>query len=199
MAARPPPARPHIGLNPTNQFSSYSVTEWAEDDAWDSGSDEESPSSSGWTRPTSTNSRQASSTAPKPVPRPGLNNSSSTLAFSYTHVHAPSSYPPKTDQPSKAGWTIVSKATERQSPDIQGTEILSGESLYEDPDGDAEGDMVVGHFEPEVTEKLSSTSNHRSRQDQAVVREDAQDIVDGVWCYPVFVKQASVYMQIRYI
>lgn len=134
MAARPPPARPHIGLNPSNQFSSYSVTEWAEDDAWDSGSDGESPSSSAWPRPTVTTARPSSSTSPRPVPRPIRNNSSTTLAFSYTHVHAPSSYPPKTDQSSRADWTIVSKNSERESPDVQGSDVLSVLSVYEDTD-----------------------------------------------------------------
>ena len=43
MTARPPPARPHIGLNPTTKFSSYAVNnDWGEDDAWDSASDSES-------------------------------------------------------------------------------------------------------------------------------------------------------------
>lgn len=36
--------------------------------------------------------------------------------------------------------------------------------------------MVVGSFEPEALER---PNNHRSRHDQATVREDAQDIMDS--------------------
>ncbi|KAN0111322.1 RabGAP/TBC [Russula decolorans] len=135
MTARPPPTRPHINLNPSSHFS-YSITEWGEDDAWDSTSDSESASNtqSVWGRPlnqpghprpsgvTST-STSTSTSAPKPVPVPrkSQNSSSSTLAFSYTHVSAPSptgsspypshadSIPPTT---MKNGWTIVQKAGE---------------------------------------------------------------------------------------
>ncbi|KAH9979164.1 rab-GTPase-TBC domain-containing protein [Russula compacta] len=89
MAARPPPTRPHISLNPPSHFS-YSTTEWGEDDAWDSASDPD-PRPSGM-RSTSTTTTTASQTLPKPVPVPrkSQNSSSSTLAFSYTHVSAPS-------------------------------------------------------------------------------------------------------------
>ncbi|CAE6444331.1 unnamed protein product [Rhizoctonia solani] len=42
-----PPARPHVGLRPSSHFSiitaAQSNTDWAEDDAWDSGSDDDKP------------------------------------------------------------------------------------------------------------------------------------------------------------
>ncbi|KAB5591992.1 GTPase-activating protein gyp1 [Ceratobasidium theobromae] len=42
-----PPARPHMGLRPSSHFSiitaAQSSTDWAEDDAWDSGSDDDKP------------------------------------------------------------------------------------------------------------------------------------------------------------
>lgn len=94
MAARPPPTRPHINLNPSSHFS-YSITEWGEDDAWDSASDSESASNSqsvwgrslnqpGHPRPSGTTSTSTSAPKPVPAPRKSQNSSSSTLALSYT-------------------------------------------------------------------------------------------------------------------
>ena len=176
MTARPPPARPHIGLNPTTKFSSYAVNnDWGEDDAWDSASDSESPSKADWKR--SGNARASSSTTtPKPVPRPTLNNSSSTLAFSYTHVATPSSYPPKekVEQPSKNGWTIVRKSTERGS--LEGRELnhLANSAVYDELDAD----MVIGEMESEADERAGASSG-KPRYGQGVLRDDAQEIVDG--------------------
>ncbi|CDO72753.1 hypothetical protein BN946_scf184994.g5 [Trametes cinnabarina] len=175
MTARPPPARPHIGLNPNSKFSSYSVTDWGEDDAWDSASDSESTSKSDWAR---TNARASSSaTAAKPVPRPKLNNSSSTLAFSYTHVHAPSSYPPNGEQQpqpqhSRNGWTIIRKSTDRGSLESHQSEQIPQTVGYEEVDGD----LVIGDLEPEADDK---TAGHHSkpRYEQGVIREDAEEIV----------------------
>ncbi|KAI0339764.1 RabGAP/TBC [Trametopsis cervina] len=171
MSARPPPTRPHIGLNPSSRFGTYSLSEWVEDDAWDSGSDEEA-SGSTW-RPA--HSRTSSSTAPKPVPNPHQNSSSSTLASSYTHVNAPSpsSYPPRSEQPvpqsAKQGWTIITNAREGS---VQGkqheAEQLPG------PDGD----LIVGDFDPDDTVGAEqNTQSAKPRQEQGTVRDDMNDIV----------------------
>ncbi|KZT10679.1 RabGAP/TBC [Laetiporus sulphureus 93-53] len=179
MSARPPPARPHIGLNPSHRFSSYSIADWAEDDAWDSGSDSESPSNTGWSRSKqgSSTAATATTTAPKPVPRPILNNSSSTLAFSYTHVShpSPSSYPPKQDlQPSKHGWTIVSKSFDNQNNlEHRETDKVNDGGAYDD----VEGDMIVGELEPEIAEQAAVTHS-KPRQGQGSVRDDAEEIVN---------------------
>lgn len=179
MVARPPPARPHIGINPSHKFSSYVIPDWAEDDAWDSGSDSESPSNPSWKRSSSFSkqgSPSSSSTAPKPVPKPILNNSSSTLAFSYTHVSHPSSYASKAEvQAPQNGWTIVRKSTERRpSLDRRHSEKAKDGVVYED----VEGEMVVGDLEPELTDP-AAISHSRPRQDLRSVREDAEEIVNG--------------------
>ncbi|KAI0812686.1 rab-GTPase-TBC domain-containing protein [Irpex lacteus] len=170
MTARPPPARPHIGLNPSSRFTSYSTSDWAEDDAWDSGSDEEA-SGSGWQ---TTHSRSTSSTAPKPVPKPQQNSSSSTLASSYTHVNAPSpsSYPPRAEHPpAKQGWTIITNAREGRGD--EGKHVEATQYPHHD------GDLIVGDFDPE---EPPETSHHnapvpKSKQRRCVVREDVDDIV----------------------
>ncbi|KAH9935649.1 rab-GTPase-TBC domain-containing protein [Fomitopsis serialis] len=159
MAARPPPARPHIGLNPSHRLSSYVIPDWAEDDAWDSGSDSESPSNPSWNR-SSSFSKQAStssSTAPKPVPRPNLNSSSSTLAF-----------------PPQNGWTIVRKSTDhRSSLDRRPSDKAKDGVVYED----VEGEMIVGELEPELADPAAVTHS-RPRHDYGFVREDVEEIVN---------------------
>ncbi|CAL1707243.1 unnamed protein product [Somion occarium] len=176
MAARPPPARPHIGINPANRFSSYSVAEWVDDDAWDSGSDSESPTKTAWKRQAST------STAPKAVPRTAQNNSSSsTLASSYTHLHAPSpsSYPPKFEvQPPRNGWTIVNKqgGNRRNSEVHHDTESIQEEAA----DVELEGDMVVGELDPEDPEDVAAplTVSGKPKPDKSAIREDVDEIVN---------------------
>ena len=173
MTARPPPARPHIGLNPTNRFSSYAINDWGEDDAWDSASDSESTSKSDWKR--SANARASSSTtAPKPVPRPALNTSSSTLAFSYTHVATPGSYPPKGEQPSKNGWTIVRKSTDRGSVESREYNHPANSTGYDE----LEADMVIGELEPEVDDR-SAMLSAKPRYGRGVLKDGVQEIVDG--------------------
>ncbi|KAJ7282981.1 rab-GTPase-TBC domain-containing protein [Mycena rebaudengoi] len=168
-SARPPPARPHIGIHST--YSSK-TGDWAEEDAWDSGSDEDSP-------------RQSSSsqrTAPKPVPLPksSYNTSSSTLAFSYTHVTAPnpSSYPPRETLP-KNGWTIVKTKSGSPPPSA------------DDRPGDDEGrgdadveDMILGDLEPEAMEPMDiiPPTHSKPKTDQGIIREDAEDIVNDPLC-----------------
>lgn len=181
MSARPPPARPHIGLNPANRFGSYSISDWGEDDAWDSGSDEEA-SGPTWRQ---SQTRAASSTAPKPVPKPQQNSSSSTLASSYTHVNAPSpsSYPPRIEQPqpqpqtSRQGWTIISNS--REDAD-QGKH--NGQKQHPDVDGD----LIVGDLDPEelpgedqLVQQVRPTKHDSQQSAAATIRADVDDIVKG--------------------
>jgi hypothetical protein len=182
--ARPPPTRPHISLNPSPHFS-YSITEWGDDDAWDSASDSESQSNSQttWSRspqPTPTRPSGATS-APKPVPRPSQNSSSSTLAFSYTHVSAPSpgsSYPPHGDTivptptTTRNGWTIVQKAGR------DGGVTIDDKTEPHDvgPDREGEHEMV---FEDLEAEFVDMPVLPRVRPDAACVRNDAAEIANG--------------------
>jgi TBC1 domain family member 2 len=199
MSARPPPTRPHIGLNPSSHFS-YSITEWGEDDAWDSASDSESASNSQstWARsPQPAPSRPSgttTTTAPKPVPRKSQNSSNSTLAFSYTHVTAPSpgSYPSHADPippPAKNGWTIVRKESgdgvvridDRTEPhDVAAAAPSDREGGAGDNDmgfEDLEGEFIDM---PIVTAATAATAAvAKSRPDPACVRQDAADIVSG--------------------
>jgi TBC1 domain family member 2 len=170
--AIPPPARPHIGLNPN--FSSFTTSEWAEEDAWDSGSDSESPHrtsiSSSWNKPVN-----KPNTAPKPVPKHARNSSSSTLAFSYTDVQvpSPSSYPspPESLQPqsSKNGWTLVTKSTASQD--------TQGEYRLGDPDY-AES-IIAGVVDLEGVDDLELPTLNVSRQDHGSLRPEIDEIVNG--------------------
>ncbi|CCM01930.1 uncharacterized protein FIBRA_04003 [Fibroporia radiculosa] len=177
MAARPPPARPHVGLNPSHRFSSYTIPDWAEDDAWDSGSDSEAPHNSGWHNRSTTRRDSSAASAPKPVPRPKLKSSSSTLASSYTHINhpSPSSYPVKQEvQPPKNGWTIVRKSSDqRGSFDAREVERPGDGGAYED----VEGDMIIGDLEPEAMEQPAA-SHTKVRQDKSSVRDDVEGIVN---------------------
>ncbi|KAH7888697.1 rab-GTPase-TBC domain-containing protein [Phlebopus sp. FC_14] len=179
MAARPPPARPHVGLH--SSFNSKANTDWGDDDAWDSASDSESPRQStiahSWRHVTHDPSKRQPSpvTAPKPVPRTSNNSSSSTLALSYTHLNAPSpsSYPPKSEvtQPAKGGWTMVRKSSTPQgSTDERGREKYGGTHA----DTDLDGDMVVGDFEPEIESVGSSKPKH----EQGSIKSDVEELVN---------------------
>lgn len=148
--SRAPPARPHIGIHPSNAFETGDS--WGEDDAWDSTSDSESPRQSSlamsWNKP--------STSSPRPVPK-AKNSSSSTLAFSYTHLNAPNpgSYPPREQQ---NGWTIVNKRNTDQSqpdPDIQ---------------PEVDDTMILGEMDPEP-----------SVQKPGSVRPDVAEIVKGLF------------------
>lgn len=180
MAAspKPPPARPHIALRPSNYFK---APDTVDDDAWDSASDGEEPTQSSFSF--STWNRPSSTTAPKPVPAPANsdNPSSSSLAFSYTHLNAPnpSSYPPRnstdTSQPPKNGWTIVRTGYGRRSSNDTGSSIQD-DSFDPVPDtetdADVEGDMILGDLDAEPTPD-PSPSNSGS------IRDDAEKIVNG--------------------
>lgn len=188
MTPRSPPARPHIGINVSHRFS---ATEWGEDDAWDSASDSESPRQSSLTSSWNHSTSSSSTSAPKIVPRSSNNSSSSTLAFSYTHLNAPnpSSYPPNTDpipsQTPKNGWTIVRKGpntlgdqkhtdggTEREKDDLAG-------------DVDVEGDMILGDLETEsnapgvASSESSLPSQLKGKENRRHIREDVDNIVNG--------------------
>lgn len=182
-----PPARPHIAVHSTH-FSSTPSTDW--DDAWDSGSDSEEPRqtiANPWKRSAS----GPSSTAPKQVPRSSSASSSSTLAFSYTHVNAPNpgSYPtPKTIEEAaprsraQNGWTIVRTSSDRKRSHDGGKEQSQADPSA---DADVEGDMILGdldqdfengeHGPSDTTTRLSA----HSKQMAATVREDAGEIVNG--------------------
>jgi len=123
MMARPPPTRPHIGINPSHRFSSYSTFEWAEDDAWDSASDSESqskPSNTNSSRTTVKPSTIVATTPPQPIPqKAGRGSSGSSSSFSYTQVQVPSpSSDPSQHEPHsfKNGWTIISEEGEPVEP-----------------------------------------------------------------------------------
>ncbi|KAF4621322.1 hypothetical protein D9613_000483 [Agrocybe pediades] len=189
MNPRSPPARPHIGLH-LSRFSS--TADWGEDDAWDSTSDSESPRQS--TLNSSRNRPTASSTisAPKAVPRNSSSSSSSTLAFSYTHLQAPSSYPPKDSIPQEApknGWTIVRTSHSRNTSQskLESGSIQKGVDLdryaRENGDTDVEGDMILGDLEPEASDLVVDAPNappthtSKAKHNVASIRTDADDIV----------------------
>lgn len=176
---RPPPARPHVGIRPPSHFTSHSTADWGEDDAWDSASDPESPVATSMTRPSS---------SAVPVPRrPAIDKSNSTLAFSYTHVNAPSpsSYPPRPERSSpppsqngkKAGWTIVRTEQEvRKSQEKvkeEGAQVeREGEQKDDGGDVDVEGDMIVGDLEQD-REPI------RPRRGKEAIRSDVAELVKG--------------------
>ncbi|KAF9051081.1 RabGAP/TBC [Hymenopellis radicata] len=166
--ARSPPARPHLGIRPSNHFSSL---DWGEDDAWDSTSDSESP-------------RQSS--APRPVPAPVQNTSSSTstLAFSYTHVSAPnpSSYPPRNEppHPPKTGWTIVrttqSDDVEQSNQDDSYDNIAANDVQ---PDTDVDGDMILGELDIDTSIVDPTAVTHaKSKEPKSSIRQDVDDVVN---------------------
>ncbi|KAG6850958.1 hypothetical protein H0H93_005827 [Arthromyces matolae] len=175
MAARSPPARPHIGINPSNHFNPPGGGEWGEDDAWDSGSDSESPRQS-----TIAKSWNYSRTAPKPVPKPNRSSSSSTLAFSYTHVTAPnpSSYRENATIGPKGGWTLVNTSKDRNGDDNVNSEGRADDS-FERGDADVESDMVVpGDLETDGFQDHPLTSPQpKAKHEEGSIREDADDIV----------------------
>ncbi|KAL9711574.1 GTPase-activating protein [Leucoagaricus gongylophorus] len=183
-----PPARPHIAVH-SSHFASSSTTDW--DDAWDSGSDSEERRqgsvASLWNRSAS----GSSATAPKQVPpRSNSASSSSTLAFSYTHVNVPNpgSYPtPKVIEEAapcskvQNGWTIVRTQGDRNrscNREIAPSRVDHG------TDVDVEGDMILGELETDFDNSEHPGLNSaihisaRSKQLAASVREDAEEIVN---------------------
>ena len=182
MSARPPPARPHIGLNP--RISSFGTSsEWVEEDAWDSASDSESPQlNKSW------NTSRQQSTAPKNVPGKiarSSSSSSSNLASSYTHINAPnpSSYPSKLDlppPPKGGGWTLVktSDDTDQKSPlrDLKDSDI-DHDTLAASTTSEVAEELVVGDFDdPDVLQGQSL----RAKESQSTVRDQVDEIVAGL-------------------
>ncbi|KAF8575101.1 RabGAP/TBC [Ramaria rubella] len=149
----PLPTRPHVGAKTSSHFASYSAADWGEDDAWDSASDSESPA-------VASTLRSPSSAVSVPR-RSNANRSNSTLAFSYTHLTAPSpsSYPPRQQSTSpspiptennKTGWTIVRTEQEvRRSRDHTAGEDHPYREVKQKNSGDVdvEGDMIIGDLE----------------------------------------------------
>lgn len=178
MTARPPPARPHIGINPSNHFNPRGTSDWGEDDAWDSGSESESPRQSSLTK-----SWNHTRTSPKPIPKTNNISTSPTLTFSYTHVSAPnpSSYRENAPMEPKGGWTIVKTSNARTPGDN-----ASGEDFFEQPEGqgdaDIEGDMILGDLENDIPHDSFSTilPPSKVKRGQGMVREDIDDIVLGI-------------------
>lgn len=181
MSARPPPARPHIGLNP--RISSFGTSsEWVEDDAWDSASDSESPQlNKSW------NAGRQQSTAPKNVPGKvarSSSSSSSNLASSYTHINAPdpSSYPPKPDLPPPTkggGWTLVkaSDDKDRKSPlrDLKDSDV-DHDTLVASTTSQVTDELVVGDFDDPVVLHGQSL---KAKESQSAVRDQVDEIVAG--------------------
>jgi TBC1 domain family member 2 len=181
MTARPPPARPHIShLHPSHL--SHSISEWGEDDVWDSASDEESPSHT-WSR--SSLPSATKTTTPKPVPEARAssdnNNSSSALAFSYTHVTvpSPSSYTSKVEPgesatdmvPSKSDWTFVVK---KQS----GVDIARNTEQESERGADADvEEMVFGDLDTDSD--FIDMPIVKTHAELGVVRRDAEQIAKG--------------------
>jgi len=190
-----PPARPHIAVHSAH-FASSSTTDW--DDAWDSGSDSEERRqglvANSWNRSVG----GSSTTAPKQVPaRSNSASSSSTLAFSYTHVNVPNpgSYPtPKAIEEaaprSKAqnGWTIVRTQSDRN---CSGDSESLPSKVDHGADVDVEGDMILGELETDFDNNKHAGLNPtmhlsaRSKQLAASLREDAEEIVNGNYTFPV--------------
>jgi TBC1 domain family member 2 len=135
----------------------------------------------------------ATTTAPKPVPRKSQNSSSSTLAFSYTDISAPSpgSYPSHTDSippPAKNGWTFVRKDSgdgvvvridDRTEPhNVGAPPPLDHEGGAGDNDlgfEDLEGEFI----DMPIVATAAASAVAKSRPDTACVRQDAADIVSG--------------------
>ncbi|KAF8904419.1 rab-GTPase-TBC domain-containing protein [Gymnopilus junonius] len=188
MKPRSPPARPHIGLH-VSHFSNNA--DWGEDDAWDSASDSESPrhsSLNSWSRPSA-----SSTTVPKDVAKPSSNSSSSTLAFSYTHLQAPSSYPPKSDlvsaeQP-RNGWTMIRTSHSRKGSQTKLDERSEQKDIEfdryrtEPVDVDVEGDMILGDLDPDAAEadpcapSVSTNPHSKPKHNIGSIRHDVDDIV----------------------
>ncbi|KAL5632160.1 hypothetical protein ACGC1H_000240 [Rhizoctonia solani] len=100
-----PPTRPHVGLRPSSHFSiittAQSTADWVEDDAWDSGSDDDKPLASrrppppptptrtnslGFFSSTAASSRPSRTASPRPQSGP---NSTTNSPFKNTAAPAP--------------------------------------------------------------------------------------------------------------
>ena len=170
MNPRSAPTRAHI-------LSHFPTNEWAEDDAWDSTSDSESP-------------RQSTLNTSFALSRTG-SSSPPNLAFSYTHLNAPnpSSYPPKETQLPKNGWTIVRTSHSKMGSESK-INLRTDTELEQDADSrdvDVEGDMILGDLEAEMNAtdlnpSLSSLASHsKPKNNGGTIRQDIDDIVNGIF------------------
>ena len=179
--------RPSIGMSTTSRFS-YSTIDWAEDDAWDSASDSESPAH----RPKNSSNHSVGkggldatvSSSPRAIPTStGKQNQSqspsSSLNFSYTHVNAPSpgSYS-KTGESihnHKTSWTIVSKSSEAR---------INAPSRLEDAQRTirrkASDELVVDDFViTEIDEGNEASYRRGSGAPEIGIRAEAEEIEKG--------------------
>lgn len=176
-----------IGMSTASRFS-YSSIDWAEDDAWDSASDSESPAH----RPKNTSNHSVGkmgleatvSSPPRAIPTgTGKQNQSqspsSSLNFSYTHVNAPSpgSYSKMGESihNHKTSWTIVSKSSENRT---------TGPSRSEDTQRTirrkASDEIVVDDFIiAELDEGNETSLRHGSGASESGIRAEAEEIEKG--------------------
>ncbi|KZS98359.1 RabGAP/TBC [Sistotremastrum niveocremeum HHB9708] len=191
-AARPPPARPHIGIRAsTTQFSSYSIVDWGEDDAWDSGSDEERSAtavSSGSSRNAKSPTSTAKTTPARVVPLPASNTSPVSLSSSYTHVNAPnpSSYPPVSafpDEPTRgkerAGWTVIRKTKDPEEDRARtiAEDDLESEMIVGEMDTDSLHDRPAETPESDVAPSLKIKATPKIRPEVQKIMNDPLHIV----------------------
>lgn len=183
---RPPPTRPHIGFSASSRFSSYSsaAVEWADEDAWDSGSDSESAAPKPlYSRKSSSIDnavvQQATATPARPVPNRKRTPSTSSLAFSYTHVNAPSpsSYSPQADPPiqtsPKASWTMVSKPSDAAIIKEDEKTPTDKRRVSEEFDVD---EIVLGSMDLEA----STSKPSRGSVERDNIRPDVSETVHGL-------------------
>ncbi|KAL0068758.1 GTPase-activating protein [Marasmius tenuissimus] len=157
-AVRPPPTRPHLAI----RSSTLDNNDWAEDDAWDSTSDNENS------------------------PR-----TDSNLSFSYTHLHAPNpgSYPPRPQlsnlNPSQqSGWTIVRTPSSNAAEGSSSQDDTGSNPPQDTPerDADLDGDMILGELDPETSRdpalSMAPPSSAKLRQSEGTLRENLDEIVN---------------------
>jgi hypothetical protein len=169
MATRPPLVR--------SRGFSFESGEWADDDPWDSASDEETaPHRSTRSKPGHPPLSNLSTSAPTSMQSTTLthktNNSSSSIALSYTHVNASSS--PKSDPtiPSQNGWTMIRTSRDART----NAEERNAVGKYDTVNGDiiVDGDIVLDDS------IVGSGNAAKSWQDQGFIRPDALEIVNGI-------------------
>jgi TBC1 domain family member 2 len=207
--ARLTPARPSLTPR-SNTIKASFTADWAEDDAWDSGSDSESRSKTQQPSPMNARTLSASisapptnsfaptvnpsgtGTQPRPVPRPALNSSSSTLSSSFTHVQAPSpsSYPPRIGGPVA---DTSSGGGEAGSPPIKnGWTVVRAAGARKADGEDTSGmdEMVVGEGTPDADAPPEGSGYMRlGNPNVNAVRGDVDAIVNGtvspLWGSPI--------------
>ncbi|KAF8629856.1 hypothetical protein AX15_003218 [Amanita polypyramis BW_CC] len=131
-----------------------SSLDWAEDDAWDSASDPDSP-----------------------------RHSTLANLWGYTHINRPPPSYPDNPLALKNGWTIVRKShTERRSKSVDRHNVSKTTHFEESShDADVDGDMVLGESDIESAfpdQGPTPVSTHiKPKLDNGYIREDADDVV----------------------